>query len=181
MEKLYQKINVPNFENMVNEIVSHSQQQIAENIRAWDIDVSDVKKYMPILYSYLLENFYRLPALFRVYNTPPFGDLPPHFDNNSISFNLPLMGTTNTQMNYYSNPSDNIELRYEGFRVPRELTKFPKDLSKIVLLESLELDKPALLRIDVLHSVTNNNPTYRLVLGMKLLGKTFEQVYKGPL
>jgi hypothetical protein len=84
-------------------------------------------------------------------------------------------------MNYYSTPPDNIELRYEGFRVPPEPTKFPKDISKIVLLESLELDKPALVRIDVLHSVTNNNPTYRLVLSMKCIGKTFEQVYRGPL
>lgn len=181
MEKLYQKITVPNLENIVGEVVSFSQRQIEENVRAWDIDLSSVKKHMPIFFSYLLGNFYQLPALFRVYNTPPFGGLATHADNNTIAFNLPLYGTANTQMNYYSTPPDNVELKYAGFRVPQELTKIVKDQSKLILLESLELDQPALVRIDVLHDVVNNNPTNRLVISMKCIGKTFAEVYRGNI
>jgi hypothetical protein len=109
----------------------------------------------------------------------------PHIDNiptakNRIGFNIPLVGTKNTSMNYYDTPADNLELRTSG-GLGSLPTQFIKDKTKLVLIDSLEVDYPTLLRTDVIHSVSNPNESYRLILGMKMVGNTFEEVYKGNL
>lgn len=180
--KLYQKIEIPNFEAMVEEILQLVQPQIEQNLRYWDIGFTEIHKKTPTFFDYIRQNFYRMPALFRFYNTPPFGRLGAHIDNsqiakNRIGFNIPLLGTANTEMNYYDSPSDNLELSPTvGFgSMPAQLIK---DRSKLVFLDRVVIDKPTLLRTDVIHEVVNNNDSYRLVLGMKFIGNTFEEVYK---
>jgi hypothetical protein len=185
MTILYKKITVPDLNLIVDEILTLVAPQISQNLRYWDIPFIDIYKHTPIFTNYLTHNFKRRPALFRCYNSPPFGGLGPHIDNlptakNKIGFNIPLAGTKNTLMNYYDTPSDNLEQTPDlGFgQLPAQIIK---DKSKLVLIDSFEVDQPTLLRTDRIHSVTNPNETYRLVLGMKLIGSTFEEVYKGNL
>ena len=54
-----------------------------------------------------------------------------------------------------------------------------KDESQITVIDSLELDTPTLVRTDVIHGVKNNNDSYRLIISLKFVGSTFEEVYKG--
>jgi hypothetical protein len=106
--------------------------------------------------------------------------LVPHIDNlvtakNKIGFNIPLSGTKNTFMNYYTTTEDNIRITPDsGFgSMPAQIIK---DKSKLVLTDSIEIDKPIILRTDLIHEVLNPNNSYRLVLGMKYIGKQFEDV-----
>ena len=185
MTMLYKKIAVPDFKLIVDEILTLVAPKISQNLRYWDIPFDDIRNHTPIFSNYLAENLKKFPILFRCYNSPPFGGLGPHIDNlptarNKIGLNIPLAGTKNTFMNYYDTPSDNLEITHnQGFgRMPAQLIK---DKNRLVLIDSLEIDQPTLLRTDVIHSVTNPNETYRLVLGMKLIGSTFEEVYQGNL
>lgn len=183
MTELYRKIEIPNFEIIKTELLTLVETQISQNLRYWDLPAIDFFKSAPMFCKYILKNFYKFPALFRFYNTPPFGGLGPHIDNlptakNRIGFNIPLAGTKNTVMSYYYTPNDNLELTHNlGFgSMPAQLIK---DNTKLILIDNLEIDQPTLLRTDVIHSVSNLNDTYRLVLGMKLIGTTFEEVFKG--
>lgn len=185
MTILYKKIIVPDFEVIKDEILELVAPQISQNLRFWDVPFIEFYKSTPSFYNYMRENFHRFPSLFRFYNSPPYGGLGPHIDNlstakNKIGFNIPLAGTKNTVMNYYTTPEDNLEISHTvGFgNLPAQLIK---DKSRLVLIDSLEVDQPTLLRTDVIHEVVNNNETYRLVMGMKLIGTTFEEVYKGNL
>lgn len=178
----YQKIKVPNYDIMRNEILKFVQPQITENLRYWDIPRIDAPRAFPLLCEYIVKNFYSFPILFRFYNSPPFSELSPHVDNvsgaaNQIGFNIPVLGTSNTRMNYYDTPSDNIELQYTGGfgGLPTQLIK---DITKLVLTDSIEIDEPTLLRTDKIHEVVNNKETNRLILGMKFIGTTFEEVFK---
>ncbi len=180
--KLYQKIDVPDYDIMVEEILKLSSNQISQNLRYWDIHLYEFCKKTPTFLNYIVCNFHSLPILFRFYNTPPHGKLGAHIDNgqsaeNRIGFNIPLSGTANTEMNYYDTPPDNLELKPAiGFgEMPAQIIK---DHSKLIFLDKLVVDKPTLLRTDVIHEVINNNDSYRLVLGMKFVGNTFEEVYK---
>lgn len=185
MTDLYKKIKIPNFEIVTAEILAMAAPQISQNLRHWDVPFIKFCKYTPVFFEYLIKNFYKMPILFRFYNSPPFYELVPHIDNvaaaaNRIGFNIPLAGTKNTAMNYYDTSTDNLELRMSG-GLGSLPTQFIKDKTKLVLIDSFEVDQPTLLRTDVIHSVSNPNESYRLILGMKLIGATFKEVYKGNL
>jgi hypothetical protein len=180
--KYYQKLDIENFDVITDEILKYVQPQISENLRFWNIGVVKISENTPIFFNFVKENFYRVPILFRFYNTPPFGDLEPHIDNtsdakNKVALNIPLLGTKNTTMDYYTTDDDNFYLTYtRGLKyLPVQVLKDP---TKITLVDSIELDKPALVRTDVVHGVTNKNPTNRLVLSLKCIGNTFEEIYK---
>jgi phosphotransferase system IIB component len=51
-----------------------------------------------------------------------------------------------------------------------------KDNTRLVLIDSIEIDKPTVLRTDLIHEVVNPNNSYRLVLGMKYIGKQVEDI-----
>jgi hypothetical protein len=180
---IYKKIDVPNLEVMTSEILTMVSPQISQNLRFWDLPVIDFYKHTPTFFNYMKENFHRFPILFRFYNSPPFYELVPHIDNmpnarNKIGFNIPLAGTKNTAMNYYSTTEDNLETKVTG-GLGGHPAQFIKDTNRLVLIDSFEVDQPTLLRTDVIHGVSNPNDSYRLILGMKFTGSTFEGVYKG--
>lgn len=185
MTELYRKIEIPNFEIIKTELLTLVSPQISQNLRYWDIPGIDFFKSAPVFFNYLKKNFYRFPILFRFYNSPPHDGLGPHIDNlptakNRIGFNIPLLGVKNTVMNYYDTISDNLEIAHTvGFgSTPAQLIK---DNTRLVLIDSFVVNQPTLVRTDRIHSVSNPNDTYRLVLGMKFIGTTFEEVYKGKL
>ncbi len=176
---IYKKIDVPNIDIMIAEILIMVSPQISQNLRYWDLPLTDFYKATPTFFKYITSNTFRsIPRLFRFYNTPPNGMLVPHIDNiaqapNKIGFNIPLSGTKNTFMNYYTTPDDNLGITLSGGfgSMPAQIIK---DKSKLVLIDSIEIDKPTILRTDLIHEVVNPNNSYRLVLGMKYVGKQFE-------
>lgn len=179
---LYKKIKIPNFEIISEEILTLVHPQISQNLRFWDVPAVLFVRYTPVFFKYLITSFSRFPILFRFYNTSPYGKLEPHVDNlatapNKIGFNIPLSGTKNTLMNYYTTSQDNLESSLTaGFGdTPAQLIK---DKEKLVLVDSVEIDHPTLVRTDIIHEVVNPNSTYRLVLGMKFKGNKFEDIYK---
>jgi len=178
---LYKKLDVPEFDIILNEILALVSPQISQNLRYWDLPYLDFYKSTPTFFKFITGKTFRsFPTLFRFYNTPPYSNLGPHIDNvstapNKIGLNIPLLNTKNTAMNYYDTPEDNLELRSKGGfgGLP---TQVIKDTRRLVLVDSIELDKPTLLRTDRIHEVINQNNSYRLVLGMKYIGKQFEDV-----
>lgn len=178
---IYKKIDVPNLDIMIDEILTMVNPQISQNLRYWDLPISEFYKATPTFFKFLVGKTLRgLPKLFRFYNTPPYGMLGPHIDNlnearNKIGFNIPLSGTKNTFMNYYTTSEDNIGVTQTGGfgSMPAQTIK---DKSKLVLIDSIEIDKPTILRTDIIHEVINQNDSYRLVLGMKYIGKKIEDV-----
>jgi hypothetical protein len=177
----YQKLDIENFEVIIDEILRFAAPKIPLTQRYLDANPLDIYRYTPKLFCFLRENFHKFPILFRFYNSPPYYQMPPHIDNhpeaeNKIGFNIPLLGTKDTTMNYYSTPDDNLRLTYTGFaNMPAQTLK---DYSKLTLLASFELDKPTLVRTDIIHDIVNQKDSNRLILGMKCLGTTFEEVYK---
>lgn len=178
---LYKKIDVPNIEIIVNELLTLVSPQISQNLRHWDLPLADFYKATPTFFKYITGNTFRsIPRLFRFYNSPPYFHMKPHIDNlstagNKIGFNIPLVGTKNTLMNYYETDNDNISIIPNG-GLGKEPAQIPVDNTKLRLIDSIEIDKPTILRTDVMHDVVNNNNSYRLVLGMKYMGKKFEDV-----
>ena len=182
MTLLYQKIEVPNVEIIREEILTLVEPQISQNLRFWDLPLLNCYKATPTFYHYVSNNFCRLPLLFRFYNTPPFGGLVPHIDNtdlskNKIALNIPLSGTKNTTMDYYTTVEDNLYLTYTEGKSYLPV-RVIKDESQLTVVDSLELDTPALVRTDTIHGVKNNNDTYRLIVSLKFVGNSFEEVYK---
>ena len=180
--KLYQKIDIDEFELIRDELLKFVEPQISQQLRYWDINYIEFLKNTPRFIRYISKMLYRPPVLFRFYNTPPFSKLAPHVDNladsaNKIGFNIPLLNTENTLMKYYETTADNMEIAPSaGFAsMPAQLII---DTRKLVLLDSFVLDKPAIVRTDIIHEVVNDNDSYRLVLGMKLIGDNFEEVFK---
>lgn len=180
---LYKKLDVPEIEVIINEILPLVSPQISQNLRFWDFSSATAYQHCPNLVVYIFKNFYSFPVLIRFYNTPPFGELVPHIDNvddakNKIALNIPIYGTKNTLMNYYNSTEENTYLTHTGGKshLPVQVIK---DKNKIELIDSLELDRPALVRTDVIHGVKNNNNTYRLIMSLKFIGNSFEEVYKG--
>ena len=178
---IYKKIDVPNLDIMIDELLTMVSPQISQNLRYWDLPITDFYKATPTFFKYITSTTFRsIPRLFRFYNTPPHGMLGPHIDNltsakNKIGFNIPLMGTKNTFMNYYTTTEDNIDITYDGGfgSMPAQVIK---DESKFILTDSIEIDKPTILRTYLIHEVLNPNNSYRLVLGMKFIGKKIEDV-----
>ena len=178
---IYKKIDVPNIDIMIDEILTMVSPQISQNLRYWDLPITDFYKATPTFFKYITGNTFRdIPRLFRFYNTPPHGMLGPHIDNlitakNKMGFNIPLSGTKNTFMNYYTTTEDNIDVTHDGGfgSMPAQVIK---DESKLILTDSIEIDKPTILRTDLIHEVLNPNNSYRLVLGMKFIGKKIEDV-----
>ena len=179
---LYKKIDIDNFEIIREEILNLCSQQISQNLRFWDIRYIDFLKNTPTFINYISNKLYKIPVLFRFYNTPPQSWLPPHLDGMAdsvckIGFNIPLLNTENTYMRYYDTPEDNIKIAYkDGFTLAP--VRIIEDKSKLVPLDSIVIDKPTLLRTDITHQVDNYNNSYRLVLCMKLEGNSFEEVFK---
>lgn len=177
----YKKIEVENFIQIQTEILEFAKDYICQDLRYWDIKFYLFYKHTPIFSNFLFKNFRSLPILSRFYNTPPFYTMGAHTDNvanskNKIGFNIPLLNTENTQMEFYTTPSNNMVLTTLGMN--GEFAQHVKDKSLLRTVDSVEIDKPTLVRTDQLHGIVNNKSTRRLVLGLKFNGSNFDEVYK---
>lgn len=181
MTLCYQELNVENFEDIRDELLVFSKKNIELELRYWDVPIIDFFKNTRSFSMFLINNFYSLPIICRFYNSPPFYKLAAHTDNhdnpkNKIGLNIPLVGTENTQMEFYQTPEDNLILSKLGLN--GEPTRSVKNLNLLELIDTIELKQPTLVRTDILHGVNNYKSTRRLILGLKFNGSSFKEVYK---
>jgi hypothetical protein len=183
---LYKKLSIDNFEAMRIELERATLDKVQANTRFWGEDYSWFKTNAPTFYNFI-ESRKKVPIrLCRFYLTPAYDNLVPHADGTSdyrspIGLNIPIIGYQNTTMDWYSCPDDNFDNGALGFN------KTPAsriiDFSKITKINSTVIDTPTFVRTDVVHGITNDNPTRRLVLSLRFpysftFGQQFEDVMK---
>jgi hypothetical protein len=183
---LYKKLVLDNFEVMRSELELATLDKVSASIRVWDEPIDWFKNNTPIFYKFI-EDRKKIPIRFcRFYLTPAYDFLIPHADGTSnnrspIGLNIPIIGWHNSSMDWYSCPDDNFENGSLGFnKTPASKVI---DFNKLVKIDTTVIDCPTFVRTDVVHGITNNNPTVRLVLSIrfpysKLFGQQFEDVWK---
>lgn len=182
---LYKKINIDNFIKIQDEILESVQAHINSNVRFWDKTFSQIKVISPTLYNFL--NLHKkLPIRFcRFYLTPANDSLGPHIDGDfksksPLGLNLPIIGCEGTVMNWYETQDGNLDSGRYGFGNMNAIVV--KDKAKLILLDSVVIDKPTFVRTDVLHEIINSKPSPRLVLSIRFLftntiGQHFTDVF----
>ena len=180
----YRKLSVDNFEVMKKELEIATLDKVNSKIRYWDEPFIWFKNNAPVFYNFIESKSKVTIRHCRFYLTPPFGILIPHVDgltNNRspIGLNIPVIGYENTTMDWYSCPDDNFKDGNYGFN--NSTASKVIDFTKIEKIETTVIDCPTFVRTDVVHGVTNNNPTSRLVLSLRFpystnFGQTFEDV-----
>ena len=183
---LYKKLVVDNFEVMRSELELATLDKVKAKVRFWDEPVSWFKNNTPIFYNFI-ETRKKIPVrICRFYLTPRYDTLIPHVDGltnkrSPIGLNIPIVGYQNTTMDWYSCPEDNFKGGNYGFN--NITASRIIDFNKLVKIDTTVIDCPTFVRTDVVHGITNNNPTVRLVLSIrfpysKLFGQQFEDVWK---
>ena len=104
----------------------------------------------------------------RFFMTAPQGHLPIHIDGTEqypkfLALNLPIQGCSNSRMNWWDQVelTEAKDLKYYGDKIRHF------DSPNKVLLASLALDQPALVQINVPHSVDNNQDITRVCLSIR--------------
>lgn len=180
----YKKLNVPNFEDMRQELENTTAENVNNKTRFWDVPYDWFKDNAPLFYKFIEDNRKVPIRLCRFYLTPAYDSLRPHIDGltthkSPIGLNIPIIGYNNTSMDWYDCPDDNLIDGHYGFngiyasRVIR--------LDKLSKVESVEIDSPTFVRTDIVHGVVNRNPTPRLVLSIRFpynsnFGRQFDDV-----
>lgn len=183
---IYKKLNVVNFEAMRVELERATIDKVNANLRFWGEHYSWFETNAPTFYDFV-ESRKKVPIrMCRFYLTPAYDFLTPHADGAShnrspIGLNIPISGYENTTMDWYSCPDDNFENGHVGFN--KTSASKVIDFSKLVKIDTTVIDCPTFVRTDVVHGVTNNNPTRRLVLSLRFIytptfGQNFEDVMK---
>jgi hypothetical protein len=141
-------------------------------IRGYNINKITLKEKCPILYNWLTTNSKKLLDPFRpvkVYFSPPKTGLKAHIDlaRSPISLNIPILNVEGTQYVFYDTPKENLEKAGDddnaaGLNLTNGLTAI--DESKMMLMDTLELTEPYLMRTHVLHGVINRTDKTRIII-----------------
>ena len=182
---LYRKLNVENFEFIQTELEYATKDAVLDNKRFWDVDTNWIETNAPTLYSFLSSRVKIPIRLCRFYLTPEFGSLKPHVDGltntrSPIGLNIPISGCENTTMSWYKCPEDNFidgPFGFGGITASKVVNP-----GKLSFIESTTINCPTFVRTDVVHGVTNMNPTHRLVLSIRFfygatIGQNFDDVF----
>ncbi len=180
---LYKKLNVSCFPALRQELEQSTATKILEPIRYWDTEWPNIELISPTLYSFINRKRKTLIRQCRFYLTPPNGILPPHIDGSTaerspLSLIVPIVGFENTKMTWYDNPPDNFE-DHKSFGYTTARTKNPMLLTKI---GEAVIDTPTFVRTDIIHAISNPNPTCRLILSIRFnfnkeTGNQFNEVF----
>jgi len=181
----YQKINVPNYEVMRQELIKFTIEDVNNDTRYWDVYRDKFKNTCPEFFEFVTANSKIPIRLCRFYLTPPNETLEPHIDGlvvnrSPIGLNFPIIGWENTTMDWYDCPIDNLIDGGYGFGNINSCKVV--DMTKLVKVSSVTIDVPTFVRTDVVHGVTNINPTKRLILSIRwynnnTLGQNFNEVF----
>jgi hypothetical protein len=84
----------------------------------------------------------------------------------AFGLNLPLAGSKNTYHTYYDTPEDNLLVS------PSKNGSFlgaivPKDESKLIPIQEIEITRPYVINNEVLHGIRNESDEYRVMFTIR--------------
>ena len=176
---LYKAIDLPDFEIMKPKLIDLMYKTITDfdstNTKATNHDL--IEQYCPELVKFFNTNNLTLDVG-RFFVTPPRDGLYIHVDGNSqtsriFSLNLPLLNCENSEMIWW----DNV-----GVVEYRSHESYGNNIAKMdgehkVKLASLALTTPHLVRVDVPHSVENNQDKLRAIFSMRFKPEPYHLWY----
>jgi hypothetical protein len=170
MKDLWIPINIPNFEEIQKELLNMIT--IEPNVtktHAVSIDEAIMMEKCPLFMSWLIPRKKQTVRMYRFYITEPYGHLGAHIDggkNLKVPFgmNIPVLNCQNTFHIFYDCDEDNIKSDFNKGYLGGCV---PIDRSLIKEKTRLEITRPYFTRNDVLHSIENNNPTYRIMFTVR--------------
>lgn len=174
MECLYTPIDVPNFESIQIGLKNCLPVDYISKINpfAFNVDVQMLQQHCPHLVKWIESNSKVDVLHYRIYVTPPKSRLPPHIDGGGAKpivpfrLNIPIMGTANTKLLYYSTTNDNLKT----FVPDAYLSSIhPIDFKKLKLIDVVEINTPHFINTSILHGINNPNPTYRAMFAVTWL------------
>jgi len=168
MDKLYQFVDIPNLERVQQELLNSIQHdyKLHDRPHAFTYNLEYVAKTCPTLMQWLIPKC-KLPLrLLRYYVTPPRQNLGIHIDGGYNSptvpfgLNIPVIGVKDTYQIFYKCDSDNM---YGNTPDGYNQSLHPKDVSKLVPIDKVEITTPCFTNNSVMHNVENNTDEYRIM------------------
>jgi hypothetical protein len=185
MKELYKYVNIPNFEIIQQELLNCIEHDYkSKGTHAFTYKEDYITKTCPTFMAWIKPRTKMPFRLLRFYVTAPQGRLGAHIDGIAskaavpFGLNIPIDNTKNTYHIFYHCDPENLKKEYP----PGYLGgSHPIDFSKCTELEKFEILKPCFTRNDVLHSVENNNDTFRVMFTVRwilhpTIGRTIEEV-----
>ena len=162
---LYKKINIENFTEIQEELYKFLEQYFdgidKEICTVIPVDELDA----PLLKQFFVDNNLH-PDMYSVFFRMPGRTIPIHLDGDPefsrfLALNLPIANYKNTYMHWYNISEDELkDATYQG-------NLFRGTDAVLTPIDTLELDSPYLLRVDVPHNVTNNTNSIRVLLSVR--------------
>ena len=175
MKEFYKKFVIPNYDSIVAElldIVKHDYMS-STKVNSWIYPIDQVLDSCPNLNKFLKPRLRKQLKQIKYYCTPAGQSLGAHVDGATVKvpfgMNLPLMNTKDTFQLWFNCPPENTITRTPSGTVLRDGEGFlsevhiPKDAKIMPVLETMELDVPAITKTDIMHSVTNPTNNTRLI------------------
>lgn len=129
-----------------------------------------IKTEVPELYRFFEQNNL-IPECFAVLIRDPHVTAPIHVDGDGsrpvvLAINLPVFNCENTYMYWFDVPPDQLKFIEDRGNRYKSLP-LDYDWTKITPLETLELTKPCMVRINVPHNIVNDRDTVRAILSIR--------------
>jgi len=166
----YKPVNLPDFDKIRQQLQNHYQRFLLINDQNWAEPVTE--EILQTVCPELLQNLNELGCVFQtsvMLMTLPHGSVKLHNDMSTpwrnTAINLPVFNTANTAMNWFT-----VEDKSKGTMVfdPRYgngPNVFPEE--NAVMLDSLELLTPHMVRIDTPHNIVNHSDFHRVILTLR--------------
>lgn len=172
----YYKLKNIDYDPIRQELVRSTELFIKEGRRFYDPSFQWVRDNCPLLTEFLSSNT-KVPVRFsRFYFTQPFKNMNPHMDGffwnpSRIGLNFPVCNTENTEMQWFDTGEDNLTAGLHGVgdktKPGINTGSRVKDESLLKKLDSTVIDHPTFVKTDIVHNVTNPNPTVRAILSVR--------------
>jgi hypothetical protein len=184
MKKFYRYIDIPNLTTIVEELSKfYNLDNLNKNkAESWIYNYNSVREELPNLAEFLRRSKVRVHLL-KFYSIPPNGILGHHSDGPidgssfcpPFTFNIPLLNCNNTYVHYFDCEPSNLKildrvnvkngLVQEGFMGSAYV---PINKSKITEIVKAEVNKPIIIKTDMVHSASNpNENTFRVIAGIR--------------
>jgi hypothetical protein len=175
MKKFYKKFVIPNYDLIVRELLDVVDHDflLTTKVTSWIYPIDQVLDVCPNLNRFLKPRLRKQLKQIKYYCTPSGQSLGAHVDGATVKvpfgMNLPLMNTKDTFQLWFDCPPNNTTTRTLSGTVLRDQEGFlsevhiPKDPKIMPVLNTMELDVPAITKTDIMHSVTNPTNNTRLI------------------
>jgi hypothetical protein len=184
MKKLYQKIKIDNFEKVQEELLNlmpEDKKEIVGHFASWIVDINSLLDQCPTLNKFIKERSLKPLDQIKFYVSAPGHGTYYHTDGSIIrqpfGLTLPLKNTKDSYLSWYEEDYENFMLKN---LIADPVTEFecvvpqvwiPRDVDKLRLLDSIEIDEPTFTRSDFMHNVTNNTGLTRSVCVVRWDGR----------